>query len=130
MIDIGSSTNILYFDVFQKLRLTTNDLTPMISLLTGFTGDSIPHLGIMSLYVTFGGEPYLKIIKAKFMVVNIPSVYNVIIGQPTLNRLQAIISIYHTIMKFSTNTKVDKLSSNPREFRLCYLMIVSLFKKV
>lgn len=28
MIVISSSTNILYFDAFQKLGLTTNDLTP------------------------------------------------------------------------------------------------------
>lgn len=27
MIDIGISTNIIYFDVFQKLGSSTNDLT-------------------------------------------------------------------------------------------------------
>ena len=80
MIDTGSSIDILYFDVFQKLGFTTKDLTPMTSSSTGFTGDSISPLEIMNLHVTFGDNPCFKIVMTKFMVVDILSIYNVIIG--------------------------------------------------
>lgn len=44
MIDIGSSTDILYFYAFKKLGFLANDLTPETFMLTGFTGDSISPL--------------------------------------------------------------------------------------
>ncbi|RZR71326.1 hypothetical protein BHM03_00004683 [Ensete ventricosum] len=39
MIDTRSSTDILYFDAFQKLGMTNRDLTPMTLTLTRLTGD-------------------------------------------------------------------------------------------
>ncbi|RRT85985.1 hypothetical protein B296_00005582 [Ensete ventricosum] len=41
MIDTRSSTDVLYFDAFQKLGLTAADLSPMSSTLTGFKGDEL-----------------------------------------------------------------------------------------
>ncbi|RWW81129.1 hypothetical protein BHE74_00010500 [Ensete ventricosum] len=52
MIDTESSTDILYFYVFQKLGLTTVNLSPMNSILIEFTGDSIAPLGMTILLVT------------------------------------------------------------------------------
>lgn len=74
MIDIGSSIDIPYFDAFQKLEISTNDLTPMAPLLMGFTSNSISPLGIVNLYVMFGDEPYSKMVMTRFLVVDIPSI--------------------------------------------------------
>jgi hypothetical protein len=38
----------------------------------------------------------------EFLVVDRPSAYNVIIGQPALNNLKAITSTYNMMMKFLT----------------------------
>lgn len=73
IIDIGSSADILYFDVFQKLGLLTNDLTFMTSSLTKFMGNSISSLETMSIHITFGDELCSKIVMTKFNVVDIPS---------------------------------------------------------
>lgn len=43
-------------------------------------GKSITSLGTMNTHITFGDEHCSNIIIAKFMVVNIPLVYNMIIG--------------------------------------------------
>ncbi|RRT45610.1 hypothetical protein B296_00031832 [Ensete ventricosum] len=117
MIDTGSSTDILYFDAFQRLGLTDRDIAPLTSTLTGFTGDSVSPLGTTTIPVTFGGEPKSKTMMVSFMVVKLPSAYNAIIGHPTLNRLKAIISTYHRILKFSTRAGVGEVRSDPREFR-------------
>ena len=90
MIDTCSFTNIFNFDAFQKLGFTINDLTPMASSLTRFTNDSICPLGIVSLHVIFGDEPYSKTVMIKFTVVNILLAYNVIICRPILNILHAV----------------------------------------
>ena len=80
MIDIGSSTNMLYFNVFKKLKLLTYDLTPITSLLIWFIGNSISPLGTMSLYVMFDDELYSKMAMTKFIVVDISSAYNMAIS--------------------------------------------------
>ncbi|RRT53838.1 hypothetical protein B296_00023737 [Ensete ventricosum] len=57
MIDTRSSTDIPYFDAFQKLGMINRDLITMTSTLTGFTGDVIAPVSVATLPVTFGGEP-------------------------------------------------------------------------
>lgn len=41
MINIGNSANILYYNTFQKLGQTSNELISITSSLMGFRGDSI-----------------------------------------------------------------------------------------
>lgn len=60
MIDIGSFANILYLNTFKKFRLLANDLTPMTSLLMGFTSNSISPLRTISLYAMFDDNLVLK----------------------------------------------------------------------
>ncbi|RWV80941.1 hypothetical protein GW17_00057702 [Ensete ventricosum] len=79
MIDTGSSVDILYLDTFQKLGMTNRDLIPMTSTLIGFTGDVITPVGIATLPMTFDDEPRTKTLMVPFMVVELPSAYNVII---------------------------------------------------
>ncbi|RRT62545.1 hypothetical protein B296_00026841 [Ensete ventricosum] len=117
MVDTGSSTDILYFDVFQKLGLIDRDLIPMISTLIGFTRDTIAPLGITTLPLTVGEELRTKTVMVSFMVVKVPSAYNAIIDRPTLNRLRATVSTYHRTMKFPTNAGVSKARSDPQESR-------------
>lgn len=83
----------------------------------GFTGDFICLLRIMSLYVIFGEEPCSKIVMTKFIVVDIPSAYNAIIGWPTLNPLKAVVFTYYMVMKFSTRTDIGEPRSNQRDSR-------------
>ncbi|RRT51732.1 hypothetical protein B296_00050931 [Ensete ventricosum] len=70
MIDIGSSTDILYLDVFHKLGMTNRDLVPMNSSLTGFTDDTVTPVGVATLSVTFGDKPRTKTLIVHFMVVD------------------------------------------------------------
>ncbi|RRT57782.1 hypothetical protein B296_00041862 [Ensete ventricosum] len=102
MIDMKSSTDILYFDAFQKLGLTDKDLVTLTSTLTGFTGEFVSPMGAAMILVTFGGEPRSKTLMVLFMVVKLPSAYNAIIGRSTLNRLKTVVSTYHRLLKFST----------------------------
>lgn len=78
------------------------DLSLMVSTLTGFMGDSVSPLGTIVLPVTIGEEPKAKIVLATFIVVSLPVAYNAISGRPTLNRLKAVVSMYHRAMKFPT----------------------------
>ncbi|RRT71842.1 hypothetical protein B296_00035054 [Ensete ventricosum] len=130
MVDTGSSVYMLYFDAFEKLRLTEKDLSSIASTITSFISDFISPLGTTTLLVTIGHEPKSKIIMVTYMVVHLPSAYNVILSCPALNKLRAIISTYHQTMKFPTRARISEVRSDPQESKKCYLMTIMLPKKL
>ncbi|RRT31469.1 hypothetical protein B296_00054969 [Ensete ventricosum] len=75
----------------------------------GFTGDSISPVGTVVLPVTVGEELRSKTLLVSFIVVALPSTYNAIISRPMLNKLRAIVSTYHRIMKFPTRAGVGEV---------------------
>ncbi|XP_009388053.2 uncharacterized protein LOC103974878 [Musa acuminata AAA Group] len=129
MVDTGSSTDILYFDAFQKLGLARENLSPMCSTLTGFTGDSISPLGAVTLPLTLGTPSRSKMVMTTFLVVDLPTAYNAILGRPTLNKVRVIVSTYYQTIKFPTRAGVGEVTGSPRESRRCYLTVVSLGKR-
>ncbi|XP_065039398.1 uncharacterized protein LOC135673926 [Musa acuminata AAA Group] len=129
MVDTGSSADILYFDAFQKLGLARENLSPMCSALTGFTGDSISPLGAITLPLTLGTPPRSKTVMTTFLVVDLPTAYNAILGRPTLNKVRAVVSTYYQTIKFPTRAGVGELTGSPRESRRCYLTSVTLDKR-
>ncbi|URD93608.1 Retrotransposon protein [Musa troglodytarum] len=70
-----------------------------------------------------------KTMLVTFLVVDLPTAYNAIVGRPTLNRLRAIISTYHRTLKFPTSTRVGEVRGDPQESRRCYLTAITLSKR-
>ncbi|XP_065039422.1 uncharacterized protein LOC135673955 [Musa acuminata AAA Group] len=95
MIDTGSSIDVLYLDAFLKLGLTKESLKPICLALTGFTDDSVSPLGTVTLPLTLGAPPRTKTVMSTFLVVDLPTAYNAILGRPTLNKIRAVVSTYH-----------------------------------
>lgn len=85
LIDIWSSTNILHYNVIQKIDLSSKYLNSISSTFTSFMKKSITMIEIINIYVTFGPNNHTKIVKLKFLMVDFPSTYNSIIGRLTLN---------------------------------------------
>ncbi|XP_065017249.1 uncharacterized protein LOC135643811 [Musa acuminata AAA Group] len=130
MVDTGSSADILYFDAFQKLGLSRDNMKPVSSALTGFTSDSISPLGAITLPLTLGALPRSKMTMTTFLVIDLPAAYNAILGRPTLNKIRAVILTYYQTVKFPTHAGIGEIAGSPRESRRCYLTVVSLPKKV
>ena len=61
----------------------------------------------------------------EFIVVDRPSVYNVILGRPTLNALKAVVSTYHLAMKFPTSDGIGVFRGNQEGARKCYMEAVN-----
>lgn len=58
----------------------------------------------------------------EFIVVDVPTTYNAIIVRPLIHDEQAIISIYHLIIIYTSNIgKPKRLKGNPESARACYL---------
>jgi hypothetical protein len=74
-VDQGSSTNIMFWSLFDKLGLGSKDLIPHKGSLIGFTGDSIVPKRYVDLKVLFGQRPSIKTVMTRFIVVDCSSVY-------------------------------------------------------
>ncbi|XP_058075820.1 uncharacterized protein LOC131224316 [Magnolia sinica] len=59
-----------------------------------------------------------------FLVVNVPSVHNVILGKPSLNAMRAVISTYHLMMKFPVEGGIGYLRGDQRKAWRCYAITV------
>ena len=54
----------------------------------GFVGDQVEVKGYIELRTTFTDEATSRTKKIKYIVVNAPSAYNILLGRPTLNRIE------------------------------------------
>ncbi|GAV65650.1 LOW QUALITY PROTEIN: hypothetical protein CFOL_v3_09164, partial [Cephalotus follicularis] len=88
LIDSGSSADILYKHAFD-LRIPADQLKLVKTPLVGFAGETIHPLGSINLSVVAGTAPRQTQVEMTFLVVDTPSPYNAIVGQPGLNLLEA-----------------------------------------
>ncbi|KAL0446462.1 UNVERIFIED_CONTAM: hypothetical protein Slati_1774100 [Sesamum latifolium] len=99
-IDSDSSADILIGEAYDQMQLGDVPLDTVDTSLYGFAGEVVQPRGMISLPLTLGTTPLRTTCLLKFLVVDILSAYNVILGRPTLNAFQAVISTYHMKIKF------------------------------
>ena len=108
LIDNESSADIIYLSAYQQMKIDKERLRPIDIPLVRFTGDKVNPSGVVSLMIEAG--TYLKQVttSVEFLVVDCPLAYNVIIGHLTLNKLRAMTSTYHLLVRFLGELKGDQ----------------------
>ena len=56
----------------------------------------------------------------RFLIVDAPSAYNILLGRPSLNAMRAIPSAYHMVIKFPIANGVGMVRGDQRIARECY----------
>ncbi|KAL0290760.1 UNVERIFIED_CONTAM: hypothetical protein Scaly_2659900 [Sesamum calycinum] len=77
-------------------------------------------MGEVTLLISLGSYPRRATKIIKFLVVDAPSAYNVILGRPSLNSFQAIASAYHLNLKFPTPASIGEEIGDRRQARECF----------
>ncbi|XP_028069356.1 uncharacterized protein LOC114271888 [Camellia sinensis] len=96
LIDLGSSIEILYYELFKKLGLSHEALLNVEYPLYGFNSSPVFSLGCIFLSVKAGETVH----QVKFQVVNVPSPYNAIMGRTWLHQMEAVPSTFHQVLRF------------------------------
>ena len=120
LIDDGSSANIIYLPTYQQMKINKERLRPIDIPLVGFTGDKVRTSGVVSLVIEVGTYPKQVRTLVEFLVVDYPSAYNIIIGHPTLNKLRAVTSTYHLLVRFPMEHGIGELKGDQATARECY----------
>jgi len=100
LIDQGSSVDILYWATYQKLQLPDTAMVPYDEPIYGFSGEQVSTRGYIDLHTVFRDGTQTKTIPIRFLVVDAPTSYNVLLGRPSLNTLSVVVSTPHLAMKF------------------------------
>ena len=106
LIDNKSLTDIIFVSEFDKMGIGRERLEPVSAHLLGFLGEKVLPLGSTQLVLTLGNPPCQATTAVKFLIVDAPSAYNMLLGRPSLNALRAVPLAYHMVIKFSTENGV------------------------
>ena len=121
LIDNESLADIIFASVFDKMGIRREKLEPVNAHLLGFFGEKVLPLGSVQLVLTLGDPPCQATTMMKFLIVDAPSAYNMLLGRPSLNAIRAIPSAYHMVVKFLKENEVGMVQEDQRVAKECYL---------
>ena len=83
----------------EQLQIRLDQLRLYKGWLVGFMGYQVKVWGYAELWTTLSDENAVTTFMVKYIVVNTPSAYNLLLGWLSLNMLEAVPSSYHMKVK-------------------------------
>lgn len=121
LIDTGSSVDVMFWKAFQKLHIHPQKVEPYKGTgIFGFNNATIYPKGIVNLPVTLGTDRASASTSIDFLLVDLDSEYNVILGRPALKDFRAVVSQPHFCVKFPTPEGVGVVRGQQKVARRCY----------
>ena len=120
MVDQGSAAEIMYPDLYKRLSLRAEDLTPYSSPLVSFEGKVIILKGQIRLLVQTG----LETVEVDFIVVDAYSPYTAIVARPWLHTLGAVSSTLHQKIKYPSEGQIEQILGDQTMARQCMVAAI------
>ncbi|XP_012846839.1 PREDICTED: uncharacterized protein LOC105966805 [Erythranthe guttata] len=111
LVDGGSSADIMYLHTFKQLGIDNARFSPITTPLQGFTGEGILSMGEVELPISLWDNPCRITKMIKFLIVDKPSLYNIILGRLAIHTLKSVPSFYHQKWKFPTPYGMGELTA-------------------
>ena len=88
--------------------------------LRGFSRERVLPLGSIQLVLTVGDPLCQTTTVVRFLIVDAPLAYNILLGRPSLNAIRVIPSAYHMVIKIPTENGVGMVRGDQCVARECY----------
>ncbi|XP_021759179.1 uncharacterized protein LOC110724091 [Chenopodium quinoa] len=122
LVDGGSSANILFSRVFDVMMIDRKYLTPVSYPVIDFNGSTVIPKGSIVLPVRIGEGSRARDVMTEFLIVDVPSACNVIIGRLLIHDVHAVVSTYHLTMVYVSNIdKTERVRGSQTMARECYV---------
>ena len=112
LIDNRSSVDIIFASAFDKMAIRREKLELVNAYLLGFSGEKLLPLGSVQLVLTLGDPSCQATTTIKFLILDAPSAYNMLLGRPSLNAIRAIPFAYHMVVKFPMENGVGMVQGD------------------
>ncbi|XLU71123.1 hypothetical protein S245_030176, partial [Arachis hypogaea] len=120
LVNQGSSAEILFKTAFKKLGLEEKELKAYTNSLFRLGDTPIQPLGYISLHTTFGKGNRSRTLNIDYIVVDVGTAYNALIGRTMLNLLGTVVSTLHLCMKFPTTEGIATVRADQKTARHYY----------
>ncbi|GFS37725.1 hypothetical protein Acr_00g0053660 [Actinidia rufa] len=120
LVDTGSSVEVMNYNLFKQLKIPQDQLKPARAPLVGFNAQAHWPLGTVSLKTRAGSQELMT----EFVVVDIPSPYNAIVGRDWLHRMKGVAFTLHQAIKFLTPRGEKAIYGDQVAAKQCYLATV------
>ena len=111
----------MYYDLFKQPKQSKTNLKSTRTPLVSFNTQSHWPLGIVTLKIQVVSQKLVT----EFVVVDIPSPYNAIVGRDWLHRMNGVASTLHQVIKFVTPWGEGTLCGDQVATKQCYLDTIS-----
>ncbi|XP_014523893.1 uncharacterized protein LOC106780154 [Vigna radiata var. radiata] len=130
LVDQGSSVNILYWKTFQQMDISEELIVPYNEQLVGFAGERVNTRGYLDLRMRLGIGRGTEEKKERFLLVEVSTSYNVLLGRPCLNSFGAIVSTPHLTVKYPTSWgTICTVCADQKTARECYAAGLKIYPK-
>jgi len=121
LVDQVSSADVMFWQTFNKLQLSSDQLRPYTGCLYGFAGGQVEVRRHLELRTTFTYGVASRTENIRYLVMNAPLAYKILLGRPALNRLRAVASTRHVKMKLlDLGGTMITIKSDQKEAKRCY----------
>jgi len=125
LVEMGSFVDIITWDCLKKLAYPGCDIVPLVHHILDFGGQEVNPTGMIHLPVRFGDKTKSKSLEVDFLIVDVPTAYNVILGRPTLYKVKAVIASYILQLQFEAdNDIIGEMLGDQRTVSECYLVSI------
>ena len=108
-------------DDLQQATVVPWSFEALYWLFIRLCGRPVEVCGHLELRTTSTDGVVSRTENIRYLVVNAPSAYDILLGRPTLNRLRAVVSTRHMKIKFpNLGGKVITIKSDKKEAKRCY----------
>ncbi|XP_074304070.1 uncharacterized protein LOC141638577 [Silene latifolia] len=126
LVDTGSSVNLIMLETLRIMGFDKENLIKKSVPLVGFSGETAHSVGEITIPTYIEGVNKL----ARYLVIEGPTTYNLILGRSWLHQMKAVPSTYHQCLKFPTPWGVVTVKGDREESRSCYTQALKATTKL
>ncbi|XP_074299710.1 uncharacterized protein LOC141630862 [Silene latifolia] len=126
LVYTGCSINLIMLETLKIMGFDKENLTKKSVPLVGFSGETAHTVHEITILTYIKGVHKL----VRYLVIESPTTYNVILGRPWLHQMKAIPLTYHQCLKFPTSWGVVKVKGDREESRSCYKQALKAITKL